>query len=239
MKSIDKPVLLVTPSHDIAFNLSQWLEIMEIPLEYTSSSAEADPLLKDSEAPFSLIIYDLALQEENPINLTSLDVPLAAIAAAHNESPLDLNLFSVVFPRKMEEETLISWLGKTFTIKNEDERLKEKLIYNRDNAMTIIGDDVEILKIGLETFVEDTPHTFEALVNHLKEGNFIKARHCCHAIEGASATIGAEALDGQLKKLHRYLREENLNASQEMIELLESTYRRLLSVLKEELVRID
>lgn len=257
MKRSIRSVLLISDDNNLAFEIAQWLEARDIPMEMAAQSEEVLVWLKNrqpQDPPPRLVLIDRAIDTDfekiRPCLTEAFSrepqAPAYAFigkkASPEEKSPPearggseDLPEQTLLLSRPLTEEGFIEKAGPLLGLAQEDEDHTHRPPFNKSLAMTIIGNDPSILQIGLETFIEDTPATFTALIDSIDTNNFLKARQYCHALEGASSTIAAEALDGMLKKLHRHLRVEDAEASREMIPALQEGYGKLQGILQKEL----
>jgi CheY-like chemotaxis protein/HPt (histidine-containing phosphotransfer) domain-containing protein len=87
------------------------------------------------------------------------------------------------------------WLGKSIKEKPKPvEKVNSFAIWDLDLLEKRLLFDDELIKIVIDTFVEDIPKQIEKLKHSIEEGNFKGIELIAHTIKGASANIAAEEL---------------------------------------------
>ena len=69
-------------------------------------------------------------------------------------------------------------------------------IFDKQNALQLLGDDEDFLNIVVDAFLNYIPGQIAALQNAVTAGNEEAARLLAHSLKGASANIAATRLHG-------------------------------------------
>ena len=95
--------------------------------------------------------------------------------------------------------------------------------------------DDELARNVIAGFLEDIPLQIQALKGYIENGDQKSAERQPHTIRGASANIGAEALQATASKMEKYGRQANLPAMQASLSELDLQFERLRAELQKEI----
>lgn len=72
--------------------------------------------------------------------------------------------------------------------------MSDDVVFNKQQLMTMSGDDEELAAQVAGIFLDDIPKQLAALEEAIADGDLKTAERVAHSIKGASATLGGEAL---------------------------------------------
>lgn len=87
-----------------------------------------------------------------------------------------------------------------------------KLDFRKEEALERLGDDEDLLRMLIETFLTEWPSYLQALKDAMGQPTALDLKKAAHRVKGASSTIGVEGLRSLAKKI-----EENCAANTESI----------------------
>jgi len=85
----------------------------------------------------------------------------------------------------------------------------------------------------LGIFLEDTPSKLHKLRQAIEDNDPLLVEHCAHAIKGASANIGANALTGAAHEMEIAAKDRDIGKAQSFVGKLEGQFEELRKVLSE------
>jgi HPt (histidine-containing phosphotransfer) domain-containing protein len=150
------------------------------------------------------------------------------------DAGMDDYLTKPVEPARLAE-LLEKWLPKEASeprSKNAESKQREPeashdqtlLSFERTTLLRRLGGDEKLAEMILQAFLEDTPRQIEAIRRYLKSGDAAGAEIKAHAIKGASATVGAEALRALALELEKACNTGELDAALKQIPELEAQF---------------
>ncbi len=242
MSSPQTPVVVYSKDNDAAFQIVQWLEMLQLSMEFVSSlkggldivrSASPGAVILDLQSPAQET--QLLLQELVPQNGTQR-CPVLGIGSKYpgTAKGIELQSFDHIFSRPLEQDDFVPVIQKILSLDLPETETAHP-VFNRQKAMSLLGEDEAILKIALSAFREDTPEIMSQLEQAVAKGDAEEARRCCHTLEGSASTISADSFDQTLRQIHRLLRKNNLEEAQCRSTALRKEYDSLLDTLAQEL----
>lgn len=105
------------------------------------------------------------------------------------------------------------------TMKTDISRLQ---IFNKEKALSLVGEDENILRTVAETFLEDIPKQMNSLITSIECYDLTNALQVSHTLRGAATIVAAEVLIQRLLDLERKLKSSDRDSSLEIIESLEA-----------------
>jgi len=93
-----------------------------------------------------------------------------------------------------------------------------------------LGDEQIIVKI-IATFIKDNTARMKLLFEAAQAGNVNDVAYYAHSLKGASATVGAKALEKTAEKLEIMAGQDNLNKAWPVLQSLQAEFDRVESFL--------
>lgn len=107
-------------------------------------------------------------------------------------------------------------------------------IFDRADIMERLMDDEELIRIAIDSFLEDIPQQITALQEFIKTGDAIGVELKAHTIKGASANLSAERLRKTAGQIEHAARTGDLAAAQAQLADLNVQFEALrVAVLQE------
>jgi PAS domain S-box-containing protein len=106
-------------------------------------------------------------------------------------------------------------------------------IFDKAGMMARLMDDEDLARTVAEGFLEDTPRQTEALRGYLEAGETPGAERQAHAIKGASANVGGEALCAVAFEMEKAARAGDIDAAGEHMAELDAQFGRLKEAMDE------
>lgn len=108
-------------------------------------------------------------------------------------------------------------------------------VFDKAGMLERLMYDDELARIVIAGFLGDIPLQIQALKGYIENGDQKSAERQAHTIRGASANIGAEALQATASKMEKYGRQANLPAMQASLSELDQQFERLRAELQKEI----
>ncbi len=102
-----------------------------------------------------------------------------------------------------------------------------------DQLREILGDDPEGVGDIIDTFLDDTPNSIEALKAGLADGDASAVASAAHKIKGSSSTLGAMRLSELCKTFEEKANEGDLSAVDARIDELDEVWEATETALQE------
>ena len=90
-------------------------------------------------------------------------------------------------------------------IAEEPEVVGEEEVFSYEAVLSRLGDDVDLLRGVVDTFLKEAPGYVVILRKALDANSEAEARKAIHSLRGAASTVGAVGLEAQLVRLSRWV----------------------------------
>jgi HPt (histidine-containing phosphotransfer) domain-containing protein len=114
---------------------------------------------------------------------------------------------------------------------NSDQKMKESLIFDSSDLMHRMMNDKGLVKIIIDSFLENTLNEIEALKAYLdsndNEGSFRKS----HMIKGSAANISGKALSNVAETMEKHCEKDELDQAKEYLTQLYDQFELLKDAL--------
>jgi len=105
-------------------------------------------------------------------------------------------------------------------------------VFDRDGFLQRVLGDQPLADETIRLFVSDTPARIQSLAGAIAFGRFVLATDAAHAIKGAAATIGAEAMSAIAKQIEAAARAHDAQAMTALLPALKHQFARLQAELQ-------
>ena len=109
------------------------------------------------------------------------------------------------------------------------------LIFDRADLMARLMNDEYLVRIVVESFLEDIPLQIAAMKGYLETGDVTGAERQAHTIKGASANVGGERLREVAFEMEKAIRAKDLSAAGKLMAEMEAQFDMLNQVMIKEL----
>ncbi len=113
----------------------------------------------------------------------------------------------------------------------EKEKVAEDCVFERDAFMKRVMDDRELALEIVESFLDDVPGRLENLAKLISAREEQGVAREAHAVKGAAATVGGEALRKVAEEIERAAREGRLSETAAQVPRMEACFARLRDAL--------
>lgn len=110
---------------------------------------------------------------------------------------------------------------------------KDKIVFDKDEALKMFEDDVEFLKELIEMFINDAPEHMSEIEEAVNCRNSKALEKAAHKLKGAAANFGKNATTDTAFKLETMGKENNLDGVEEVYGILVKDVESLVNALKE------
>ncbi len=109
------------------------------------------------------------------------------------------------------------------------------MIFNRQKLLENVGGSEELLEEMILLFMDDAAGGYEKLKQAIGEENLDQIIDAAHAAKGASQSLNAENYASVVEKIELAAREGKLDIIKKYEPQFDEMYKKLVSILKEEL----
>lgn len=111
--------------------------------------------------------------------------------------------------------------------------MEDEIVFDKDKAIHIIGNDEEFLREILETFLLDVPQQMSQIKKAVSERNRENLVKSVHKLKGAVCNFGENATFKTALKLETLGKENRLDGVEEIYGILVEDVKKLINVLNE------
>lgn len=201
-------------------------------------------------ARYDLVLMDVQMPEMDGLEATRyirdlqsevLEPKIPIIAMTAHASPGDRNrcleagmndYIAKPIGAQGLDDILKRWLPDREALPAQPAEKKTYPVFDRAALRQRVLDDEELAHTILSTFLEDIPVQIQILKYYLEADNISGAKHQAHAIKGAAANIGGDALRAVA---HEIEKSNSLLVIQKQVKELEAQFERLREELKKEI----
>ncbi|NMG74937.1 Hpt domain-containing protein [Aromatoleum diolicum] len=108
-------------------------------------------------------------------------------------------------------------------------------LFDRRALLDNLGEDVELMQVMAQTFVDDTPRLISELRDALARGDAPDAVRASHSVKGSAANFGAAPLIGVVGAMEQACRAGNLATASGSLTEAERLITALVVELRQEL----
>jgi CheY-like chemotaxis protein/HPt (histidine-containing phosphotransfer) domain-containing protein len=108
-------------------------------------------------------------------------------------------------------------------------------IFDRAGMMLRLMDDNNLVRMVIESFLEDMPRQITALKNYIASSDAIDAERQAHTIKGASASVGGNRMRETALAMEKATGAGDMNRADKLMTELEGQFERLRRLLIQEL----
>jgi HPt (histidine-containing phosphotransfer) domain-containing protein len=101
-----------------------------------------------------------------------------------------------------------------------------------ERLLEIIGDDPDLLRALIDTFLRDVPRLIDDARRGLQQGQADEVRRAAHTLKSNGATFGATTFSELGRELESLTRSGALEGAAELIERLEAEYESVRTALE-------
>jgi HPt (histidine-containing phosphotransfer) domain-containing protein len=101
-----------------------------------------------------------------------------------------------------------------------------------ERLLEIIGDDPDLLRALIDTFLRDVPRLIDDARRGLQQGQADEVRRAAHTLKSNGATFGATTFSELGRELESLARSGALEGAAELIERLEAEYESVRTALE-------
>ena len=109
------------------------------------------------------------------------------------------------------------------------------VIFDRAGLMARLMDDNNLVRMVVESFIEDIPRQIDLLKGYLETGDDSRIEHQAHTIKGASANVGGDRLQTVAHLMEKAAKAGDFNAVREHIPEMEAQFDTLRQAMAKEL----
>jgi len=113
-----------------------------------------------------------------------------------------------------------------------------RLVFNREDMLTRMLDDMEMATLTAQAFIEDLPKQLGAIKNAVHSGDPAATVSAAHRLKGAAGMIGGDALHHLLSELERIGKEQCMDAAAELIVKIDREAAALVRALQKEILSL-
>ncbi len=197
--------------------------------------------------PYDLVLMDCQMPEMDGFEATAAirreeeisgaHIPIVAMTAralkGDREMCLDAGMDDYiakpVMPKELAE-AIDRWLGAGASTEedqpNENET-KKAAVFDRDALLKRLGGDEGLLRDIVGVFLQDAPGQMQSLKDAIEKGDTILVQRQAHTLKGASANVGASALQELAFQMEMAGKEGDLSRALELLETMKEEYERL------------
>ena len=110
---------------------------------------------------------------------------------------------------------------------------KDKTVFDKDEALKMLDDDVEFLTELAEIFIDDTPEHMSEIKEAVTSGSSKALVKTANKLKGAIANFGKNTTIDTAFKLETMGKENNLDGAEEVYDTLVKDVENLINALKE------
>ncbi len=114
-----------------------------------------------------------------------------------------------------------------------EDKITDKAVFDKDEALKMFDDDVEFLKELVEIFINDAPGHMSEIREAVDNRNSEALDKSAHKLKGAVANFGKNATTDTAFKLETMGKEANLDGVEDVCDTLVKDVERLLNALDE------
>ena len=114
--------------------------------------------------------------------------------------------------------------------------LSGKLVFNRDDLMNRMLEDMELATLTAGAFLEDLPRQTAALKTAIHSGDPAVTASAAHRLKGAAGTIGGDALHQLLDEIERAGKNKSMETATALLPRLDPEAAALAWALQEEII---
>ena len=109
------------------------------------------------------------------------------------------------------------------------------VIFDRAGLMARLMDDNNLVRMVVESFIEDIPRQIDLLKGYLETGDDSRIEHQAHTIKGASANVGGDRLQSVAHLMEKAAKSGDFNAVRGQIPEMEAQFDTLRQAMAKEL----
>jgi CheY-like chemotaxis protein/HPt (histidine-containing phosphotransfer) domain-containing protein len=145
------------------------------------------------------------------------------------EAGMDDYLTKPIQPRSLTE-VIGRWVDKQDSVKPEVpsvEPVKEEEVFDKTGFLERLGGDESLFRKLLSMFFNDAPIQIERIQQHLKDEDLAGMRLRAHSLNGATANLGANALQKAASEIEAAAKNGDLDRARELVPNLQKEFERL------------
>ncbi len=109
--------------------------------------------------------------------------------------------------------------------------MKDKIVFDKSDALKMIEDDEEFLKELAEIFINDAPEQMSAIKEAVISRNNETLEKAAHKLKGAVANFGRNTTTDTASKLEKMAKENKLDGVEEVYSYLVKDIENLINAL--------
>lgn len=109
--------------------------------------------------------------------------------------------------------------------------MKQTTLLEREDVLTNLDGDIELLRLLAATFVADAPRLLHEMKSAIRNGSADAAARACHNTKGSAANFGASELVTELKSMETLCRAGALHEASAILIRVEDAMHRLVAEL--------
>jgi len=95
-----------------------------------------------------------------------------------------------------------------------------------------VGNDIDLLRIIIVTFVEEMPQKIKQLEFSLKNNNANESHLIAHTIKGLAVNVSAINISKEAKTIERFCKEKNCEWALQKVESLKDEYKKFVKYVE-------
>ena len=108
----------------------------------------------------------------------------------------------------------------------DGDKASELYIFNADEAIDRYDGDLEVLKMIIQSFIEETPGSIKAIATALNSGDGATAGAKSHALKGGASYIGAQRIQTMAMAMETAGKTGDLAAADQLLPRLKTEFER-------------
>lgn len=102
-----------------------------------------------------------------------------------------------------------------------------------DHALRAAGGDQELLRVLVDTFLDEMPQRVQTLQKSLAEGDTVTAKRAAHTLGGSCRHFGAQDAADIAYQMEQLLGQEKLAESQSLLDPLQKSLNNIIRALEQ------
>jgi len=243
-----KRKIRIVLAEDNITNQKVALKILEKMGYRADAVADGLEVLKALETiPYDLVLMDCQMPEMDGFEATEAirrkeettgaHIPIIAMTAhtlkGDRQTCLDAGMDDYVAKPVQPKElagAIERWIGaEAPTEQDQSKRMETKStpVFDRDELLARLGGDEKLLHDIVGVFLQDAPGQMQSLKDAAEKGDATLAQRQAHTLKGASANVGASALQELVSQMEMAGKKGDLSRALELLGTIREEYERL------------